>query len=371
MKMDPVRSAHAVGECSVPVCFIVPPYLLSDIATSGPQEVRIAAARTLTVTAALRARRATVGNLLTHEAALGLVDIGMAPPSGENLTVYDAQHGGQGALPGVRERGEGDPAAADTAINEAFDGADQTFQFYRDVLGRNSLNDQGLEIVSSVHFETNLDNAYWNGSQMLYGDGSGHLLAVGSLTKCIDVIGHELTHGVTQFTARLSYQGQSGALNESMSDVFGTLVKQYVLKQSVDQADWLIGAGILAGALKGAGLRSLKAPGTAYQGDRQPADMAHYAQLPIDDDPRHDHGGVHINSGIPNHAFYLAATAIGGYAWEKTGQVWYRALTQHLQPDSDFAAAAQATVEVAGDMFTAGGSEQEAIKSAWQQVGVL
>ena len=155
-----------------------------------------------------------------------------------------------------------------------------------------------------------------------------------------------------------------------MSDVFGSLVKQYGLGQTADQADWLIGAGILSGALQGTALRSLKAPGTAYNGDPQPANMSNYVQLPIDDDPRHDHGGVHINSGIPNHAFYLAATAIGGNAWEKAGKVWYRALTERLQPDSDFAAAAQATVDLAGQMFGSGGAEQQAIQSAWQQVGV-
>jgi Zn-dependent metalloprotease len=365
-----MKSTPTCETCRAVVCFIVPSYVLADIAVSGSAEERAAAAKTLAITAAIRARRTTVGHV-SRQTGSSLGSLGVAPPTGENLTVYDAQHGGDADLPGVRERGEGDAPAADDAVNQAFDGADKTFQFYKDVFSRESLDNQGLEIVSSVHFETDLDNALWNGSQMLYGDGSGHFLAVGSLTKSIDVIGHELTHGITQFTAGLKYEGQPGALNESMSDVFGTLVKQYALGQTVDQGDWLIGAGILAGALSGAGLRSLKAPGTAYQGDRQPANMSDYVQLPIDGDPQNDHGGVHINSGIPNHAFYLAATAIGGHAWEKAGQVWYRALTEQLKPDSDFAAAAQATVQVAGDMFTAGGTEQQAIQEAWRQVGVL
>jgi Zn-dependent metalloprotease len=182
---------------------------------------------------------------------------------------------------------------------------------------------------------------------------------------------HELTHGVTQFTAGLRYRAQSGALNESFSDVFGSLVKQRSLGQAADQADWLIGEGILGPQLPGDALRSLKAPGTAFQFDNQPAHMDQYVQLPDDGDPRHDHGGVHINSGIPNHAFFLAATAIGGNAWEIAGSVWYTTLTTRLDENSDFQAAADATARVAGELFGAGGAEQQAVQAAWQQVGIV
>jgi Zn-dependent metalloprotease len=356
--------------CSRPICHVVPPDLLAEIASKGSPEEQAAAVSALATSAAIRARRATVGEI-ARRAGLGLADLAIAPPAGERRTVYDAQHGGQANLPGARERGEGDPPVADIAVNQAFDGSDQTYNFYKAVFGRESLDNKDLEIVSSVHFGTAYDNALWDGAQMVYGDGSGKILAVGSLTGCIDVVGHELTHGVTSFTAGLQYQEQPGALNESMSDVFGSLVKQHVLGQTADQADWLIGAGILGSAMTGSALRSLKEPGTANNFDRQPAKMSDYVQLPVDDDPRNDHGGVHINSGIPNHAFYLAATAIGGHAWEKTGQIWYRALTERLQFDSDFAAAAQATISLAGEMFSSGGPEQAAIQSAWQQVGVV
>ena len=152
-----------------------------------------------------------------------------------------------------------------------------------------------------------------------------------------------------------------------MSDVFGSLVKQYHLKQSAAKADWLIGAGTLVPAL-GKALRSMAKPGTAYDGDNQPAHMDNYVDLPDDGDPRNDSGGVHINSGIPNHAFYLAATKLGGNAWEKAGPIWYGALTQHLQPDSQFADAAAATVEAAGKLF--GSAEVTIVRDAWKAVGL-
>jgi hypothetical protein len=142
-----------------------------------------------------------------------------------------------------------------------------------------------------VHYGVDFDNAFWNGAQMVYGDGSGRVFVKGALAQSIDVVGHELTHGVTSFTANLAYSKQSGALNESFSDVFGSLVKQRHLNQTADQADWLIGAGTLVPAL-GKALRSMSAPGTAYDGDRQPDHMDGYVDLPDDNDPRNDNGGV-------------------------------------------------------------------------------
>jgi Zn-dependent metalloprotease len=202
---------------------------------------------------------------------------------------------------------------------------------------------------------------------MLYGDGGDIFRA---LSASLDVVGHEFTHGVTQFTAGLEYKGQSGALNESISDVFGSLIKQRQLGQTADAASWLIGEGILGPAVTGTALRSMKAPGTAYDGDRQPATMAAYVQLPDDDDPANDHGGVHINSGIPNHAFYVLATTIGGHAWEKAGHIWFTGLTRHLHPQSDFAAAADATTRAAADLFGSGSFEQKAVRACWSEVGV-
>jgi Zn-dependent metalloprotease len=256
----------------------------------------------------------------------------------------------------------------DKAVNEAYDGTAATYIFYRDILERDSLDNAGVELVSSVHYGVGFDNAFWNGAQMVYGDGSGRVFQVGALTRAVDVVAHELTHGVTQFTAGLAYSKQPGALNEHFSDVFGSLVKQYQKGQTAADADWLIGDGTLVPAL-GRALRSMSEPGTAYAGDRQPGHMDGYLDLPDDNDPRNDNGGVHINSGIPNHAFYLAATELGGHAWEKAGRIWYSTLTKRVGAQTQFVEAAQATVEVAGELFSP--KEQSVVQNAWQKVGVL
>jgi Zn-dependent metalloprotease len=356
---------------SVACCFIAPPDLLARLADEGTKEQRAAALSTLAASASIRARRTLIGQLLrdpqTRQAALAF--FGAPAAVGLRRRVHDVHNGGQSALPGKLVRAEDDSPSTDDSANEAFDGAGKTYDFYEQTLSRNSIDGQGMEIVSSVHFGADYDNAFWNGSQMVYGDGSGELFAVGALTKSLDVIGHELTHGVTQFTAGLEYHTQPGALNESMSDVFGSLIKQYSLKQSADQADWLIGEGTLVPEL-GQALRSMKEPGTAFKWDTQPGHMRDYQELPDDNDPRHDNGGVHINSGIPNKAFYLAASAIGGNAWEKAGPIWYKALTEKFEPTTDFEQAAKLTVEAAGELY-AEGTEQAAVQKAWEDVGVL
>lgn len=352
-----------------PCCFIAPPQLLAQMVESDDAERREAGIRTIAASASIRSRRSLVTQVMQKLD----VDVGalafLAPPGNERRSVYDVERGGQGTLPGRKVRGEGAPASEDEAVNEAYDGADDVYDFYNEVLDRDSIDGNGLEMISSVHYGVGFDNAFWDGAQMVYGDGSGHLFVKGGLTKAIEIIGHEMAHGVTQHTAGLKYGSQPGALNESISDVFGSLVKQYKLGQDAEEADWLIGAGTLVPQL-GTALRSMSKPGTAFKNDPQPADMDHYVDLPNDNDPRNDNGGVHINSGIPNRAFYLAATAIGGKAWEKAGRIWYATLTDRLRPDSDFSAAASATVEVAGELFGKGGAEQQAVEGAWRQVGV-
>jgi Zn-dependent metalloprotease len=187
------------------------------------------------------------------------------------------------------------------------------------------------------------------------------------LTRSLDVIGHELTHGVTQFTAGLEYHKEPGALNESMSDVFGSLVKQWSLQQSVEQADWLIGADVFTPGTDMDALRSMKAPGTAFEGDPQPDHMDRFVHLP--DTEEGDNGGVHYNSGIPNKAFYLTAKAIGGFAWERPGVIWYESLKASTET-TQFQAFADTTYSKAGELFLAGGPEQSAVVDAWRQVGI-
>lgn len=354
--------------CRQTVCSIASPDLLAWVILEGSPEQREAALATLAASASMRTQRAIYGQL-RRDFGVNISQLaGLDVTAERRQTVYDNQNQGRFNLPGQRARGEGEDPVDDPAVNEAYDGSATTYEFYRDVHERDSLDGAGMELVSSVHYGVSFDNAFWNGAQMVYGDGSGRLFQVGALTGSLDVMAHELTHGVTEFTAGLAYSKQSGALNEHFSDVFGSLVKQYHLEQSADEADWLIGEGTLVPEL-GVALRSMSQPGTAFQGDRQPGHMDDYVDLPDDNNPRNDNGGVHINSGIPNRAFYLLATALGGKAWETAGHIWYTTLTERLGRETQFTEAAQETVSVAGELY--GSTEQSAVETAWQEVGVL
>jgi Zn-dependent metalloprotease len=340
---------------------ILPPHVLKEIAANGTEEQKQVAVDTINATTQLRAERLKMTEYRSVFAATMI----KAVTGGKERIIYDAKTGS--SLPGTMVRKEGDPPVSDVAVNEAYDGSGATYDLYKDIYGRNSIDNNGLRLDSTVHYQKNYDNAFWNGSQMVYGDGDGELF--NRFTIAIDVMGHELTHGVTQYEASLNYSQQPGALNESMSDVFGSLVKQYHLKQTADQADWLIGQGLLTSNVNGVALRSMKAPGTAYDDpvlgkDPQPAHMKDYVNTIS------DNGGVHINSGIPNHAFYLIATAIGGNAWEKAGQIWYVALRDKLKATSNFQDCANLTYQTAGELYGAASAEQQAVKQGWADVGL-
>jgi len=342
-------------------CTLVPPYILQALARQDDPVVRDAAIATLGYDKTFAVNR-VLGDTARHRSRR------TAAPAAPRLQrlVHDAEHGED--LPGTLVRAEGAPASADVAVNEAYDGLGDTWTLYEDVYGRNSIDDAGLALSGTVHFSEQYDNAYWDGEQMVFGDGDGVLF--NRFTISVDVIGHELTHGVTGATANLAYKNQSGALNESISDVFGSLVKQYALKQSAEEADWLIGAGLLAPGVQGVALRSMKAPGTAYDDERlggkdpQPAHIRDYLRTTS------DNGGVHTNSGIPNHAFYLAAVALGGNAWEQAGHVWYETVTGGaLHADATFAQFAQLTVATADRLY--GATARKAVADAWVGVGLV
>ncbi len=341
-----------------PINCIVPPHILKNIATNGTEAQKDVAITTLKNSAQMRGQRQALSDFTAATFRVAVV-------GGKERVVYDAQHGTN--LPGTVVRKETDPASSDVAVNEAFDGAGWTYDLYQNIYQRNSIDANGMRIDSTVHYSNGYDNAFWNGEQMVYGDGDGQLF--NRFTISIDVIGHELTHGVTQFEAKLNYSNQPGALNESMSDVFGSLVKQYSLKQTADQADWIIGAGLLTPNVHGVGIRSMKAPGTAYDDpvlgkDPQPANMKDYVNTVS------DNGGVHINSGIPNHAFYVVATEIGGNAWEKAGQIWYVTLRDKLSANSNFQNCADLTYQAAAELYGTGSIEQQAVQKGWSEVGI-
>ncbi|WP_017168710.1 M4 family metallopeptidase, partial [Xanthomonas phaseoli] len=332
---------------------ILPPYLLEHVAQAAPAHARQCALMSRHITAQLRQQRAL--GLLARTDALAADAKAQQTAQAVQRRIYDAEQGT--ALPGTLVRDEGAPATQDVAVTEAYDYLGATHDFFQTVYGRNSIDAAGMPLIGTVHYERGYDNAFWNGEQMVFGDGDGEVF--NRFTIALDVVGHELTHGVTERTANLIYQGQPGALNESISDVFGVLIKQYTLRQSADQADWIIGAGLLMPGIQGVGLRSMQAPGSAYDDpalgkDPQPATMAGYV------DTQEDDGGVHYNSGIPNHAFYRAAVAIGGAAWEKTGRIWYRALTGgEPAAGADFATFADLTASVASADY--GADSREAV----------
>lgn len=343
-------------------CFL-PPHVLKNIATKGTESQKNLAISTLKLSAQMRGQRQALAdfNAATFRVAVG----------GKERIIYDAKNGS--SLPGTIVRKEGEGPVADVAVNEAYDGSGYTYDLYNAVYNRNSIDGNGMRLDSTVHYRQGYDNAFWDGEQMVYGDGDEDLPPEERLfnrfTIALDVIGHELTHGVTQFEAKLTYSLQPGALNESMSDVFGSLVKQYKLQQTATDADWIIGEGLLTQNVNGVGIRSMKAPGTAYDDpvlgkDPQPAHMKDYVNTIS------DNGGVHINSGIPNHAFYLTAVELGGHAWEKAGQIWYVTLKDKLDANSKFQDCANLTYQTAGELFGAGSIEQQAVQKGWAGVGL-
>ncbi|MFI6942806.1 M4 family metallopeptidase [Streptomyces sp. NPDC050418] len=342
-------------------CTIVPPHILDRLARSGDPRLSAAARRTLTADAAQRTAR----RLTTVAGTPTAAPVPAPSPDKPQRTIYDAKR--KEELPGRKVRGEGEKPGKDATVNRAYAGLGATFELLLKAFSRNSIDGAGLPLNATVHYGEDYGNAFWNGEQMVFGDGDGEIFL--DFTIPVDVIGHELAHGVTQYTANFSYYDQPGALNESVSDVFGSLIKQFTLGQSADQADWLIGAGLLAPRVTGKALRSMKEPGSAYDDDvlgkdPQPATMEGYVRTGS------DNGGVHINSGIPNHAFYLVAEALGGYAWERAGQIWYDTLTAgELGITADFEAFAQATVAAAASRYGEG-EEHQAVVKAWSQVGV-
>jgi Zn-dependent metalloprotease len=249
------------------------------------------------------------------------------------------------------------PATApDNAIKVVYQVTEKVAEFYQSIFQRNSVDNLGLDLVSSVHYRANFDNAFWNGQQMVYGDGDGRIFS--EFYNSPDVIAHELTHGVTQYESGLRYEGESGALNESISDVFGVTFNQWLNQWPATQSDgWLVGAGIMAAQAKAAGktcLRDMANPGASHCLSPQPSSYERF-------DPSAD---VHENSGIPNKAFAVFAQAVGGKTWDRAIRVWYDACTSGmLSSNATFADFARLTIQVAQ---RAGLSAE--VQQAWQAV---
>ncbi len=342
----------------------VPPYIVERMCQSTDATLRLRALAALEHGAAIRAVRAFAQRM---PALLALP----SPRGRKYRLVHDAR--GRDELPGKLVRSEGDRATPDPAVNEAYDHAGHTFDFFHTVYGRNSLDDAGMTLASSVHVgEVDLrgryqpmSNAFWDGTRMAYGDGDGEVFT--RFTRALDVVAHELTHGVQAYTSNLEYRGESGALNEHFADVFGVLARQWQAGASAEDASWLVGAEILVPAATRRAIRDMEHPGTAFTddpvlgSDPQPDHMRRRYDGPA------DAGGVHLNSGIPNRAFVHLAKHLGGPAWEVAGAIWYAAMLQ-LSRTSDFAEMAALTAQIAGDRF--GAATRRAVRTAWKRVGL-
>jgi len=338
-------------------CYL-PPHVLDDIAQSADPAAQQIARNAIRYSEAFRATRETMRMLPIMSAI-------PSPQATKYRLVYTMNNSfNRIRLPGELMRSEGDDPSEDEAVNEAYDFSGVTYDFYEEILGRNSIDGRGMALISSAHFGVDYNNAFWNGEQMTYGDGDGRIFI--RFSKSLDVVGHELTHGVVQHTSNLIYEYEPGALNEHFADVMGALIKQWYNQQTVEQADWYMGGEIMAPELGVKGLRTFKDE-RAFENhpilrtDRQPKHMRDKFE------GEDDNGGVHFNSGIPNHAFYLVATALGGYSWERAGKIWYQTL-RRLSENSEFREMARVSYEVAAQEF--GDAEKEAIQMAWEKVGL-
>ena len=344
-------------------CAFEPPYLLRHLATEDHPSVAAATehpgGHTLRIDAGFRERREQASAVPSAHASAAAEDT-------DRWVIHSA--GNEETLPGTVVRAEGDPASDDVSVDEAYVWSQQVWELYEQQFGRVSFDGAGSTVTVTVHYGQDYDNAFWDGEQLVFGDGDGEIFE--RFTKPADVLAHEFSHGVVQYTSGLAYNGQSGALNESIADVFAAMSVQHAAGQTADQASWLIGEGLFKPDVRATALRSMLEPGTAYDDPRlgkdpQVGSMADYI------DTTEDNGGVHLNSGIPNRAFALAARSVGGHSWEQTGKVWYAALTSSsVGASTDFREFAEATVAAATALF-ADTPVPDQVRAAWVEVGVL
>lgn len=354
-----------------PIHCIIPPYMLSKLMESSNQNIADQA-----IKSNFRSYRFRNDRIFFQKASLRAKTIlgATAKTAGTNvmqMTIYDCKHKTDVSKAKKLWDSKTNKKISSVAAKNAIKGGKASWDFYFQLFGRNSIDNNGLPINQYVHYDENLDNAFWDGRRMIFGDGDGTIFA--DFTVDIDIIGHELTHGVMEHEANLDYENQAGALNESYSDIFGIMIKQRYNNHDVKKSNWLIGEKVLKGSKYA--LRSMRAPGTGYVNhpelgdDPQPATMNKFVKLP--NTSAGDWGGVHINSGIPNFAFYIAAYNMGGYAWEKAGRIWYAALTDSsLASNAKFVDLKNLTIMQAEKIFGVGSPEVKAVKQGWQEAKV-
>ena len=332
--------------CNKHHCHIVPPHILEELAKRGNSSCKKALNDSKRF---LERRRTVLNNLMVREFKEG---------NGDRF-IYDSQNKNEQRVALVRQ--EGDEPTQDETANKAYETSGFVRDYFKDTFGLNSVDGNGLDVISNIHYGEAYNNAFWDGDEMTYGDGDGEEFT--SFASAIDVVAHELAHGVTQFLSNLEYQSQPGALNEHFSDVFGTIIKQKYLKQDISEADWLIGDTIVTEAFPGVALRSMKAPGTANEFDSQPDNMADYYTGMADNQ------GVHINSGIPNKAFYLSCLEIG---IDDCALIWFETL-KALFRTANFNDMLDTIVRVAQDLIDEGkvnANSVDVLSNSFAQVGL-
>jgi Zn-dependent metalloprotease len=332
----------------------VPAYLLQAWARLNPTNT------TLIDTIGTTQKLAIAGMLPPHAALRQFV---LAPGQGDRR-IFDCK--GTTRLPGEKARHEGDAEYAPfPLVNDAYQFHGDVRRFLLEVAKRNSLDDKGMDLIGSCNYDRDYNNAFFNRRQMVYGNGDQVIFAKFIIRS---VIGHEMAHGVTHHTSGLEYQDESGALNEHFSDVVGVLVDQFCDNVTSAAHHWLVGPGLFTDKVNGKALRSMIAPGTAYDDpklgkDRQPAHMKDkYTGMG-------DNGGVHINSGIPNKAFALFAKAVGGYAFERPFAIWYATNCgdNRVGAEASFQDFADKTMVHCG---TIAPRQKKNLQEAWGEVGI-
>jgi Zn-dependent metalloprotease len=343
------------------VCFAVPQKLLKHLAEQSDAPHRKLLEDQIDHSANLRVQRAAQTKTL--------------PPSktGKQLLhrqVFDAQ--GRTLLPGKLLRDEDDPPVSDKSADRAYENVGIAMEFYRTVLGRNSVDGRGRRVDVSVHYGMKFANAMWTGEQMIVGEGDGQ--HVTGLAHSLGIIAHEFSHGVTQHLVKgglgvvqepnkpPTLKGQAGALNESFSDVFASMIKQWHAGQDVDAANWLVGEDIMAGPA-GKAVRCLSDPGNTELTWSKDDQIKDYRDYRPDDE-------AHKASGIGNYAFYVAATTLKGNSWEKLAKIWLEGFDR-LEAQATFLDAAKATVDVAAALHGSGSTAHEAVRAGWKAVNVL
>ncbi|KAF4447945.1 peptidase M4 thermolysin [Fusarium austroafricanum] len=363
----PVDSDIPAAQAPIVRSGFVPPGILEHVAQSEllDDETRENARVTLRSDAKIREQRAAlVGPAATDQphdpAAVALV---------LRRAIYDGRN--RSALPGTLTRAEGALRTRDRQVNNVFDGVGITVKFFHTVFGRNAIDGNGGTPRVTVHHNPDpetlgYNNAFWNSDQLVFGDGDG--ITFDYFADSLDVVAHELTHAITEHSAGIPYSKQAGGLNESISDIFAALVEQWHFNQTAADADWLTGQNLFPIAFKGAALRNIANPGTAFNDPilGQDAQIDHFSKY-------NDSLDVHITSGIPNRAFYLIAINFGGHAWLKAGKIWYETLkdpeVRRFGQDITFKNWADVTVNQADKLF--GVPASIVVRNAWVSVGVL